>query len=358
MAQATADLRGRFGMSLPRTSSAAFLSLDVIAGADGFGLGWQPLNPDALAPEVEVRVRPEHVVQGRLVDVQGQPAASVAVAVVQLADRSENEVHGVGFWNAPGNLTPWPIPVRTDAHGRFVLHGVGAGVGIEVQIQDDRFALQNFSVGPDEPGKPDGPVFVLTPAHIIEGRVIYGDTRAPVPHARLVAQGGHYISGQTDALGRFRLNPYVDTPYKSMTTGETLFSVYAYAPNGQPYLAVETELTWKKGSVRQTIDFVLPREALIRGKVTDASSGEPIAGAGGALRATKRGENRLGPINPDWQLDRRGQSRRRRIRDRSAARGRASCRDDRFTGIRSVRVPTLLASEVRQCGNRGNAPAR
>ena len=95
-------------------------------------------------------------------------------------------------------------------------------------------------------------------------------------HARLVAQGGHYISDQADAEGRFRLNPYADAPYKSMTTGEPLFSVYAYAPDGQPYLGVEKELTWTKGSVRQTIEFVLPRGVLVRGKVTDASSGKPI----------------------------------------------------------------------------------
>ena len=119
---------------------------------------------------------------------------------------------------------------------------------------------------------------MLTPAHPIDGRVTYADTGSPVPHARMVAQGGHYISDHADANGRFRLNPYADTPYKSMTTGETLFTVYAYPPEGQPYLGVQKEITWKKGSVRQTVDFTLPRGVLVRGKVTDASSGKPVEG--------------------------------------------------------------------------------
>ncbi len=275
IAQTTADSVGRFRMLLPRTSSAKFLNLDVIAGAAGFGMGWRDLNPDGPEPEVEVRLSPARVGGGRLVDVQGQPAAGIAVSVIYLAAES-NGRGGVGFWNAVSNLPPWPATAMTDSRGRFLLHGVGSGMTVGLQVRDDRFARQEFSIGPDDAGKSEEKVFVLNPAHIIEGRVIYGDTKAPVPHARLVAQGGRYISDQADAEGRFRLNPYADAPYRSMTTGEPIFSVYAYAPDGQPYLGVETELTWPKGSVRQTIEFALPRGVLVKGKVTDAASGKPI----------------------------------------------------------------------------------
>ena len=275
IAQATADSVGRFRMLLPRTSSAKLGDLDVIAGGTGFGMGWRELNPDGPEPEVEVRLSTERIVRGRLVDLQGQPAAGIAVSAIQLAAES-NGRGGVGFWNAVSNLPPWPATAMTDSRGRFLLHGVGSGMTVALQVRDDRFARQEFSIGPDEPGKSEEKVFVLNPAHIIEGRVIYGDTKAPVPHARLVAQGGRYISDQADAEGRFRLNPYADAPYRSMTTGEPIFSVYAYAPDGQPYLGVETELTWPKGSVRQTIEFVLPRGVLVKGKVTDAASGKPI----------------------------------------------------------------------------------
>jgi RNA polymerase sigma factor (sigma-70 family) len=273
---ATADELGHFRIMLTRISSAQFLDIDVVAGAAGFGMGWQPLDPDATQFEVEVRLRPEEVVRGRLVDVQGQPAARVAVSVVQLWAQSDFRPSGVGFWNAPSTLPPWPATAKTDSGGRFVLRGVGREVRVELQVRDDRFACQKLSVGPAGSGEQDGKVFVLTPAHIIDGKVTYGDTNVPVSHARLAAQGGHYISDEADAEGRFRLNPYADAPYKSLTTGEPLFSVYAYAPDGQPYLGLEKELTWTNGSVRQTLNFALPRGVLVRGKVTDASSGKSI----------------------------------------------------------------------------------
>ncbi len=274
----TADHAGRFRMDVPRTSSERYFNVDMIAGAPGFGMGWQALNPDAESPDVELRLLQEEAVRGRLVDLRGEPAAGIAVLVVQVAAKTDGEYHGVGIREPAVNIPGWPKAVTTDPQGRFLIRGVGRGVAAEVQIRDERFARQEIVIEPRASGESEGNAYVLTPAHPIDGRVTYADSGAPVPDARMVAQGGHYISDHADANGRFRLNPYADRPYKSMTTGETLFTVYAYAPEGQPYLGVQKEITWKKGSVRQAVDFALPRGVLIRGKVTDASSGKPVAG--------------------------------------------------------------------------------
>ena len=278
LGQSTADRAGRFRLTVPRNSSARYFPLDVIAGAAGFGMGWQELDPDAASPEIEVRLRSEQFARGRLVDVRGQSAAGIPVSVVQLAIQSESQYRGVGFEGAPVTLPAWPATVTTDEHGRFVVRGVGSGVAIKVQIRDERFARQEIVIQPQPPNEQEGKAFVLTPAHPIAGGVTYADTGAPVPHARMAVQGGHYISDLADALGRFRLNPYADVVYRSMTTGEALFTVYAYAPDGQPYLGVQKEITWTKGSVRQTVDFALPRGVLIRGKVTEASSAKTVEG--------------------------------------------------------------------------------
>jgi RNA polymerase sigma factor (sigma-70 family) len=278
LGQTKADRAGRFRMTVPRTTSERFFNVDLIAGATGFGMAWTPLNPDAESPEIEIRLRPEQAVHGRLVDLRGQPAAGLAVSAVHLAAQTDGERDGVGIREPSENLTPWPATVKTDERGRFLIRGVGRDVALAVHIRDERFARQEISIEPAADGDSEGKVYVLTAAHPIDGRVTYADTGAPVPHARMAAQGGHYISDQADAQGRFRLNPYADTPYTSMTTGEALFTVYAYAPDGQPYLGVQKEITWTKGSVRQTVDFALPRGVLVRGKVTDAGSGKPVEG--------------------------------------------------------------------------------
>ena len=278
LGQTTTDRAGRFRMTVPRTSSEAFFNVDVISGATGFGMGWQSLNPDAESPELEIRLRPEQAVHGRLVDLRGQPAAGIAVSVEQLATQTDGERDGVGIREPSVNLTPWPATVKTDERGRFLIRGVGRGVALAVHIRDERFARQSITMEPAADGDSEGKVYVLTAAHPIDGRVTYADTGAPVPHARMAAQGGHYISDQADAQGRFRLNPYADTVYTSMTTGEALFTVYAYAPDGQPYLGVQKEVTWTKGSVRQTVNFALPRGVLVRGSVNEAGSGKPVEG--------------------------------------------------------------------------------
>ncbi len=183
LGQTTADRAGRFRMTVPRTSSDAFFDLDVIAGATGFGMGWRQLNPDAESPEVEIRLRPELAVPGRLVDLRGQPAAGIAVSVEQLATQTNGERDGVGIREPAVNLTPWPATVKTDERGRFVIRGVGRGVALAVHIRDERFARQSISIEPAADGDSEGKVYVLTAAHPIDGRVTYADTGAPVPHA-------------------------------------------------------------------------------------------------------------------------------------------------------------------------------
>src|SRR5262249_19716258 len=84
---------------------------------------------------------------------------------------------------------------------------------------------------------------------------------------RLGSFGG--MDGRADDRGRFRMNSY---PGK-------WFMVTAYAPDGEPYLALVKEFGWPKGEVRKELKLALPRGVLVRGKVTEAASGKPVAGA-------------------------------------------------------------------------------
>ena len=55
--------------------------------------------------------------------------------------------------------------------------------------------------------------------------------------------------------------------------------VWAAAPDGQPYFNAGEHLAWPKGATEQSVDLALPRGVLIRGKVTEEGTGQPVADA-------------------------------------------------------------------------------
>ena len=62
-------------------------------------------------------------------------------------------------------------------------------------------------------------------------------------------------------------------------------SVSAFAPHGQPYLSATQFIQWPKGAITHSTDLVLERGVIIRGRVTELTSHQPVAGALVALRA-------------------------------------------------------------------------
>jgi hypothetical protein len=225
------------------------------------------------------------VIQGRLFDLQGRPAQGVTVSVwaiqpVLLQDPANSDflrrpVQGTSYsWDRVNDLPAWPKPATTDANGRFSVHGVGRGMQTSLSIIDSRFALQMFEVKTDNSPDAKSVTTALRPAQIIIGRVTYADTGKPVPHAPLSVwdpdqNGGQSTNFQTDADGRFRVNP---------SSGDK-FYVAASAPAGQPYLGTSKGFEWPKGAIEHSLDLSLPRGVMIRGKVTEQGSNHPVAGA-------------------------------------------------------------------------------
>jgi hypothetical protein len=139
----------------------------------------------------------------------------------------------------------------------------------------------------------------LAPAQWVEGRVLQADTGKPVAHALLTVYASdsefgssHGLGGKADAEGRFRINPY---------SGK-FYIVSAYAPDGEPYLGVQKRVKWPAGKLKESVELRLPRGVLVRGKVTEAPSGNTVAGAA-VQYIPRRGDNPFfrRDVITDWQ---------------------------------------------------------
>ncbi|MFI5459789.1 MAG: sigma-70 family RNA polymerase sigma factor [Isosphaerales bacterium] len=296
ISQTRCDGSGRFRIDAPRTSSSRQDLLGITALASGYGIGWGELDPDAEQPTIDVALRPEQVIQGRLFDVQGQPARGVKVSIANVLRSSHGETEGPNlFPHPPKDLPAWPEPATSDADGRFTLRGLGRELLVALTVDDPRFAshftriettggtvfesrpgIRVPAVKLDAGADPKKLTIALPPAQIITGRVTYADSGKPVPHAPLSVSASAKGSGgsrsthfEADGEGRFRVNP---------SPGDR-FSLTTQSPDGQPYLSVSKRIDWPKGAVEQSVDLSLPRGVVIGGKVTEEGSGKPVAGA-------------------------------------------------------------------------------
>ncbi len=287
--QTRSDTSGQFQIDAARTSSARHDLAGVVAFAPGHGVGVFELDPDAQPTAIEIKLEPELPIQGRFFDLQSRPVAGVPIKLdgIVLDPREMPFGTPLRFRATEGKELPaWPKPATSDADGRFTLHGLGRRLWVKLVVDDPRFASQMLTLGTEgavEPprsaplsamirlmGKPDATplTIALQPARTLTGRVTYADSGKPTLNA-LIQTTGYSSETRTDGEGRFRAK---------LATADELV-VTAYPPDGEPYLPRFKPFKWPKEAVEQSLDLVLPRGVMIRGRLTEAGSGEPIAGA-------------------------------------------------------------------------------
>src|SRR5262249_10823801 len=76
LGQTKTDAKGRFQLTVKKNDPSH--QVVILAGAKGFGLGWHFVQSPA---EALIRLQPEQIIRGRLIDLQGQAAAGVRVPV-------------------------------------------------------------------------------------------------------------------------------------------------------------------------------------------------------------------------------------------------------------------------------------
>ncbi|WP_435011014.1 sigma-70 family RNA polymerase sigma factor [Tundrisphaera lichenicola] len=302
---------GRFAISAPREKYDQLASerwpIWMVASAPGFGFGWIAPGPrHDPSSELTLRLATDDLpIEGRLLDLEGRPVAGATIRPYEV--------------NVPlgGDLTPWiagfqdqekPLDqgmdggiqlkwpsVTTDPDGRFRLEGFGrermvrfviTGPNVETAIgyamtkAVPSIRVKNINlIGPD-PLVLNGASFDLAvaPCKPIVGVVRDQDSGEPL--AGVEVKGMVYLERDrafspfnkvvTDDQGRYRL--------VGLPTSER-YRMLASPGEGLPYLPREViEAADTPGMDPATIDIRLRKRSLIRGRLIDKQTGQPVSG--------------------------------------------------------------------------------
>jgi hypothetical protein len=190
--------------------------------------------------------------------------------------------------------------VKTDAAGRFRITGVGrermavlklTGETIQhktlyvfTRPKDDVVSLTKSDAEPKMPGMPRGtsptvygPTFdhPALPSKPIVGVVHDKGTGKPLANVLISGMNvdhhwADYATTETDAEGQFKL--------VGVAKGHD-YSISAYAKGGKTYLPGLKKVADTEGLKPLTVDFDLVRGVLVKGRITDKTTGKPVDSA-------------------------------------------------------------------------------
>ena len=201
LAEAKVDESGTARLTLGGVSSKTHTEGYLIARHEGFGLAWRPLDLDTHSVDATLKLAEEQKIRGRLMDVEGRPAAGDGPTCGQSCSRLPSG----GSTCQPSCTTPtkitFPPPGRLPPRltpGTCQVCGLPVGLGAVVHcLGDERFAPQNLTLntgdvprsGPrrgtliKNAGPDEEMLLTLSPAQWFEGQVTYADTGQAAPHA-------------------------------------------------------------------------------------------------------------------------------------------------------------------------------
>jgi RNA polymerase sigma factor (sigma-70 family) len=287
LADGTTDRDGRCALRA-RFTPGQYALMQLVATAPGFGLAGK-LVTDPKDP-VAITLHPAVKIKGQLLTPAGAPAAGVRVQLRSITRGHEESVSGSG--RQQDTFPPyWPAAVRTDNQGRFTLGGFSEGADGHLTVTHHDFAQEELYVSTKAEVsdgykafdiKPLKPEFkhTLAPARPVQGVVTAEDTGKPMTDVMVEVipwgpHGGMTFDGRTDAQGRYRVSGHAAT---SDILG---YWIAAFPPADSGYVAVSArhEQGWPVGAKFLEKNLTLPRGRLVRGRVRDADTGKPIAGA-------------------------------------------------------------------------------
>jgi hypothetical protein len=327
--RATTGADGRFRFTANRTELASglgrlpWLRASLAAFAEGYGPAWTEGltidDPDGNRLEL---VADDAPIAGRLMDLEGRPLPDVTVRVVQidvtptedlspwLSEAQKDPKTAFGAFRrmftqwSPESLLMLIPPAKTGADGRFRLRGVGRERVVSLVIQGARVQTRVVQVmtrvGSSKlmrPPVPEGQVqidiliypigfeHIAAPGREVEGDVVDAATGQPVPgvviRPKMIQYGAfenpygllrwrpdRAIRTATDARGHYRLD--------GMPVGHPV-ELGTMLSDRTPYRPMSQELPDAPGIGPTRLDFKLVRGIPVEGKVTNRTTGKPVA---------------------------------------------------------------------------------
>jgi hypothetical protein len=326
--RATTDPDGRFRFTIERSELAWDRSRQRFPGPllAAFAKGYGPVWTDELLigdPEGALLelVADDAPISGRLIDLEGRPLPDVKVRVIQVDATPQNDLSawleeiqkkpsGYRSFNhfsksLPVVLSTLIPPAKTGADGRFQLAGAGrerlVSLVVEGPTIETRVLQVMTHVGPASSVRfvspnaaqalsseivihPIGFDFVAAPTRAVEGNVRDEATGLSLPavviHPKLTVRDSFSkryplfdwaamsIRTTTDTRGHYRLT---GLPVRGPIELSTVLA------DGSPYQPSSQEFANTPGIDPTRLDFNLERGVSVQGKITDRTTGNPVA---------------------------------------------------------------------------------
>ncbi len=290
---------GRFALTA-EFDADSYPARTMVVKAPGVGLSGRNSSSETVKEAVgdgkglTFQLRSPATIEGRLLTPAGTPAVGVKVLIEDFRD-SDNALEGervsggpYGPYDDDHRFEYWPGAWTTDKDGRFRIEAiVPEKMLAHLRFRHPDFADDALFVSTGLPlsdwlreVKPVEPKFThtLEPARPVAGVVTDKETGKPLPgvHVEMAPMrnnrygGSQMVPARTDAAGRYRA---------AGAAGDSYW-VAAYPDPGSGYIPIQKRHQgWPAGTKVLEVNLALPKGRVIRGRVVEAGSGRPVAGA-------------------------------------------------------------------------------
>jgi RNA polymerase sigma factor (sigma-70 family) len=275
----TTGADGRFQFSFTR-SQLNLTPLDdahpaLGSVAKGYGFGYAIIPDWQTRTEVSVQLVEDRPISGRILDHERKPVADLKVTATDVVNDALEDA-SIVMWKG---ALPGQPELRTDADGRFQLHGIGRNRSVNVGLEGVKTQPTGFSVKAGTVQKGDnipnwyGDSFehiLGPPGFTVKGVVRDRKTKLPIPGVALTsARGGR--STFTDANGHYEITGY----QKANEHRQCIFVDSLRAP----YFPAGDHLPPNVTADTFPLDFELESGIILTGKVINAAKGKPPSAA-------------------------------------------------------------------------------